>query len=74
MLMTEEQWAKYQSVRGKLFDGQFEHQRALSKKEVLQMAESDVLPAGRYHVVVERAEEALLFKKSRAATVTIIGY
>ena len=29
---------------------------------------------GRYRVVVERAEEALFFKKSTAATVTIIGY
>lgn len=74
MLMTEEQWGKYQNVRGKLFGGQFEYKRALSKKEVLQMAESDVLPAGRYRVVVERAEEALLFKKSTAATITIIGY
>lgn len=74
MLMTEDQWAKYQSVRGKLFGGQFEYKRALSKQNVLQMADSDVLPAGRYRVVVERAEEALLFKKSTAAAITIIGY
>lgn len=74
MLMTEDQWAKYQNVHGKLFGGQFEYKRALSKQSVLQMSDSDVLPSGTYRVVVERAEEALFFKKATAATVTIIGY
>jgi hypothetical protein len=74
MLMTEDQWTKYQDVRGKLFGGQYQYKQALSKKSVLQMSESDVIPSGRYRVVVERAEEALFFKKATAATVTIIGY
>ena len=74
MLMSEDQWAKYNEVRGKLFGGQYQYMLALSKKSVLQMNESDLIPSGRYRVVVERAEEALLFKKATAATVTIIGY
>jgi hypothetical protein len=74
MLMTEDQWAKYQEVRGKLFGGQYQYKQALSKKSVLQMTESEVLPSGRYRIVVERAEEALIFKKSTAARITIIGY
>ena len=74
MLMSEDQWARYQEVHGKLFGGQFQYKQALSKQSVLQMSESDILPSGRYRVVVERAEEALFFKKATGATVTIIGY
>jgi hypothetical protein len=74
MLMTEEQWAKYQKVRGKLFGGKFEYKQALSKQSVLQMNESDVLPAGRYRIVVERPQESMLFTDKTAAAVTVIGY
>ncbi|WP_216669826.1 hypothetical protein [Corallococcus exiguus] len=74
MLMTEAQWKKYVSLKGKLFGGTFEYKQALSKQSVLRMSESDVLPAGQYRVVVERPQEALLFKKDTSATVAIIGY
>jgi hypothetical protein len=74
MLMSETQWKKYNEVRGKLFGGQYEYKQALSKQAVLQMKEGDILPAGSYRIVVERPEEALVFKKETAASVTIIGY
>ncbi len=74
MLMTESQWAKYNEAHGSLFGGQYEYKQALSKKSVLQMGESDVLPAGSYRIVVERPQEALIFKKETAATISIIGY
>lgn len=72
--MSEDQWAKYNEARGKLFGGQYEYKRALSKQTVLQMSESDVLPAGNYPIVVERPQEALIFKKETAASITIVGY
>jgi hypothetical protein len=74
MLMSEAQWKKYNDVRGKLFGGQYEYKQALSKEAVLQMKESDILPAGSYRIVVERPAEALIFKKETAASVSIIGY
>jgi hypothetical protein len=74
MLMSEAQWNRYNEARGELFGGQYEYLRALSKQSVLQMNESQVLPAGSYRLVVERPSEALFFKKATAATVAIIGY
>jgi hypothetical protein len=37
MLMSEDQWKKYNEVRGKLFGGQYQYKQALSKQAVLQM-------------------------------------
>jgi hypothetical protein len=74
MLMTDAQWEKYREVKGKLFGGRYEYKQSLSKEGVLNMKESDILPAGTYRIVVERPEEALLFKKETAASITIMGY
>ena len=38
------------------------------------MNESDVLPAGRYRIVVERPQESMLFTDKTAAAVTVIGH
>jgi len=74
MLMTEDQWAKYQKVHGSLFGGQFQYTRALSRQGVMTWSGSDVLPAGAWRVVVERPAEAILFGEATTVSVKITGH
>lgn len=74
MLMNESDWEAYNKARGKLFGGKYTYRQALSRESVLNMKESDVLPAGSWRVVVERPVEDLFGAKATAATVTILAF
>jgi hypothetical protein len=73
MLMTDEQWLKYEKVRGSLWGGQFMYTRALSRQQILSWEGSDELPAGRWRIVIERPKEAILFGDPTNASVTIVA-
>jgi hypothetical protein len=73
MLMTDEQWLKYEKVHGSLWGGEFMYTRALSRQDILSWEGSDVLPAGRWRVVIERPKEAILFGHPSDVSVTIVA-
>ncbi|ACL64447.1 hypothetical protein A2cp1_1098 [Anaeromyxobacter dehalogenans 2CP-1] len=73
-LMDEQDWQAYSKARQKVTGGKFTYRQAPSARSVLNMKQSDLLPAGSWRVVVERPQEALLFGDSTAATLTIVAY
>lgn len=72
MLMSEQQWSRYRDVKGSLWGGEYQYNRALSRKGVLDWHGSEVLPAGKWRVVVERPREAILFEDSTLAQVIVV--
>lgn len=74
MLMTEEQWAKYQKVKGSLWGGQYQYTQGLSRQGVLTWSGSEILPAGSWRLVIERPSEALLFGDATSASVKITAH
>jgi hypothetical protein len=74
MLMSQSEWERFREVKGNLFGGRYTYRRALSRKSILSMEETDTLPAGAWRIVVERPSESLLFTESTAATVKILAY
>lgn len=74
LLMTEEQWAKYEKVKGSVWGGKYQYMQGLSRQGVLTWTGSEVVPAGSWRVVVERPNESLLFGDSTNATVKITGH
>lgn len=74
MLMDEAQWNKYKEVKGSLFGGDYTYKQALSKQSILEMSESDILPEGRWRIVVERPNESLILGDDTNATVKVLAY
>ncbi len=70
-LMTDQDWDAFNKSRQKLLGGKFTYRRALSSESVLNMKQSDIIPAGSWRIVVERPSEALFGGKSTAASVKI---
>jgi len=73
MLMSEEDWRKYNKARGDLFGGKYTYRQTLSRREIVGMKERDMLPAGSWRIVIERPQEAILFGEDTTAVVTIIA-
>ncbi len=73
-LMNEEDWQAYNKARQDLLGGRYTYRQTLSRKSVLNMKESDILPAGSWRVVVERPRESLFGGKSTATTVTVLAF
>jgi hypothetical protein len=74
MLMTAEDLAKFKAAHGKLLGGKYTYREALSRKGILSMTESDVLPAGEWTIVVQRPQESALFGDDTAASVDVTVY
>lgn len=74
LLMTEDQWAKYQKVHGSLWGGQYQYMAGLSRQGVLRWSGSEILPTGHWRVVVQRPTESVLFGDSTNASVKIVGH
>ena len=74
MLMTVSEWSKFKKVKGSLFGGNYTYRKALSRESILSMNESEILPAGRWYIIVERPSESILFGDSTKATIKIIGH
>lgn len=74
MLMTSAELERFKKASGELFGGQFTYRQALSGKSILGMKETEVLPAGRWAIVVRRPQESALFGDDTAASVDVTVY
>ncbi len=72
-LMNEQDWQAYEKARKKVLGGTFTYRQALSGKSVLNMKQSDILPAGSWRIVIDRPSQSLLGGKSTAATVSVVA-
>ena len=74
MLMTASDLEKYREVRGKLFGGEFSYRKALSREGVLRMNETEVIPVGRWAIVVQFPETSVVFMDTTAVSVDVTAY
>ena len=74
MLMTADELEKFKKALGELFGGQYTYRKALSAQAILNMKETEILPAGRWAIVVQRPQESVLFGDDTAATVDVTVY
>jgi len=74
MLMTRPQAEKFREAAGKLFDGQYSYQKALSSQSVLHMNRTEALPRGEWSIIVKRPSEAMLFQDPTAAEIVVTVY
>ena len=59
---------------GKLFGGQYSRRQAFSGKSILEMDETEVIPEGRWYIVVIRPSEAILFREATVVDVEVTVY
>lgn len=74
LLMTAEDATKFRAASSKLFGGKYAYRQALSSKHVLQMDETEKLPAGDWAIVVARPQEAVLFGERTIADISVTAY
>jgi hypothetical protein len=74
MLMTAAELERFKKAMGELFGGKYTYRRALSGKSVLDMKETETLPAGNWAIVVRRPQESVLFADDTAASVEVTAY
>jgi hypothetical protein len=74
MLITADELARYGEARGKLFGGAYSHRQALSREGVLHMKETEVVPAGRWAIVVQVPQESMLIMDETTISVDFTAY
>jgi hypothetical protein len=74
MLMTDSDVAAFKKAQGSLFGGKYKYRQALSRQGVMSMKQNEVLPAGKWTIVVQRPAEALLMGKATVAEVLVTVY
>jgi hypothetical protein len=72
-LMDGNDFAGYQEARA-TGRGQFTFKRPLSAEKAVRVNQADVLPEGKWHFVVERPNESLLFGDDTSATVKLVAF
>jgi len=74
MLMTSAELERFKKATGELFGGRYTYRQALSRKSILNMSQTEILPAGKWAIVVRRPEESVLFGDNTAASVDVTVY
>ncbi len=74
MLMTGAELEKFKKAMGALFGGKYTYRQALSARGILNMKETEILPAGRWAIVVQRPQESILIGDDTAASVDVTAY
>jgi hypothetical protein len=74
MLMTAAELEKFRKAMGELFGGKYTYRQALSRQAVLQMKDTEMLPAGSWAIVIQRPRESLLFGDDTAAAIDVTVY
>jgi hypothetical protein len=72
-LMDGSDFAVYTKARGKA-GAQFTYRRALSAQKAVRFSQADILPEGRWHIVMERPQESILFGDASTATIKIVAF
>jgi hypothetical protein len=74
MLMTSAELERFKKATGELFAGRYTYRQSLSRKSILDMKETEILPAGQWAIVVRRPQESMLFGDGTAASVDVTVY
>jgi hypothetical protein len=74
MLMTGEDLEKYRRAKGKLLGGKYTYRQTLSQQNVRRMAETAVLPAGDWAIVVEVRQTSLLIMDKTSVSVDVTAH